>query len=1224
MSLSRITARSFALVLATFASTAAIDAQSFTGVEPANVAADGSTAVMLLGRGFPQDAAASIGGKAVERLRWVDASTLSGFAPALDAAEAPGPRDAAVDFGGRIGVITLRNAVTYFRPMTLGSIEPNEVSYIGGTPLTIRGSGFTERTIARLEDGTAIATRFVDAATLTAVAPPHAPTAAPLDLLIDDAVAGRAVLADALSYIGPLAITSIDPATVAADVPGPHRAAIIGVGFTPSTAVELIGPIPDTAVRAAAAVRWMSARRLEVDLPALAAGAYDVRVFVPSAAGAPIAAIARQALTVAASPLAIEEVSPREIPAAGGAGVEIRGARLDRGARIFFGAHEVLELKVVDGGARATGIAPPLPAGEPLGPRHVYAFDRHSAAVLQNGVIYVSGRDGDGDGDGVEGDAELCPLTPRGARPIAGGCSAMELLRAPERLVEPVLEDFELALAPLEIDPEVGDLAEPFREGLAGLDAALAGIHSGEIDRGVEAYGAALEDLSLALGALARGIDEAVARSRTPPPAEELIQNGDSDGNGRIEINDAIIILSWLFLGGDAPVAMRCAAGAPRLANGDTNGNGIIDIADAIYLLAWSFLGGPEPAPACGDAPSGDPAGADADASDSLLISLALKQASLLEAFEEARKAGEALGAAARSRLPARAIRGRVVEISDAQGTMRLDGGAIIALSRGRSYPTVSEGSSINARVVELGDGTGIAESFSDDTVDVDPYPGDLELTPCIDLRILPLQKFNVAYPSQLVRHVARGYEHDDGRLYLEAGMRLGAEYLFCTTLPYLDSNHYYSFSLKIDIEYRPLARTLTHQHVMVKKTLAEDLQDGDDPVELPANISPSHPATLTVIRRQRVCKVPILDFVDAQCTEWDESSTRTYSLIVHPRGHYAAATYNRSFFDFEDSPQDLSYRKVRVIATQAQDVEADVNGAAAFKAEGYKPVSTPQGEVSSRPQVQLVEMLQDFALHGRDLDFYVPKSARYVFSPSYDKNSGVVQPAGLRWPRIEGKHHGYPFRYSCTLPRVIHDGLAACNGNPSYYRLPFRKGLDGIKCGQGNFGGFTHQGGQAYAFDFGLPSGTEILAIRGGVIRLACNYNQGSCWDPVAKQCTCTSEPIEGSLCKLNTNSGNYIALQHEDGTYAWYAHIEKDSFNVNQWDYVRRGHPLALSDNVGCSTGAHLHFQVNGCDPVDCGHSSIASSYQVLSSLNGSVINCEVPVKDDDLYSNNEPWWE
>jgi hypothetical protein len=74
---------------------------------------------------------------------------------------------------------------------------------------------------------------------------------------------------------------------------------------------------------------------------------------------------------------------------------------------------------------------------------------------------------------------------------------------------------------------------------------------------------------------------------------------GDCDGNGDINISDAVCSLSWLFQGGAEP---ECAAAA------NADGAEAVNVADAIYLLSHLFRGGsapPAPFPECG------PGGAD-------------------------------------------------------------------------------------------------------------------------------------------------------------------------------------------------------------------------------------------------------------------------------------------------------------------------------------------------------------------------------------------------------------------------------------------------------------------------------------------------------------------------------------------------------------------------------------------------------------------------------------
>ncbi len=71
---------------------------------------------------------------------------------------------------------------------------------------------------------------------------------------------------------------------------------------------------------------------------------------------------------------------------------------------------------------------------------------------------------------------------------------------------------------------------------------------------------------------------------------------GDSNGDGEIEISDAIFTLRYLFASGDTP---GCVAAT------DTNGDDQSDIGDAITLLNYLFVSGSAPAapfPECGEA----------------------------------------------------------------------------------------------------------------------------------------------------------------------------------------------------------------------------------------------------------------------------------------------------------------------------------------------------------------------------------------------------------------------------------------------------------------------------------------------------------------------------------------------------------------------------------------------------------------------------------------------
>jgi hypothetical protein len=65
-----------------------------------------------------------------------------------------------------------------------------------------------------------------------------------------------------------------------------------------------------------------------------------------------------------------------------------------------------------------------------------------------------------------------------------------------------------------------------------------------------------------------------------------LNRTGDANGDGLLDLGDAVFILNYLFKGGDPPLPLQ---------TGDTNCDGIVDLGDVVYLLNYLFKGGPEP-----------------------------------------------------------------------------------------------------------------------------------------------------------------------------------------------------------------------------------------------------------------------------------------------------------------------------------------------------------------------------------------------------------------------------------------------------------------------------------------------------------------------------------------------------------------------------------------------------------------------------------------------------
>lgn len=70
------------------------------------------------------------------------------------------------------------------------------------------------------------------------------------------------------------------------------------------------------------------------------------------------------------------------------------------------------------------------------------------------------------------------------------------------------------------------------------------------------------------------------------PNDERIMDRGDANSSGGVNMSDASYINNWLFSGGPEPPCMNQA---------DANNDGRVDISDSVFLLNWLFNGGPAP-----------------------------------------------------------------------------------------------------------------------------------------------------------------------------------------------------------------------------------------------------------------------------------------------------------------------------------------------------------------------------------------------------------------------------------------------------------------------------------------------------------------------------------------------------------------------------------------------------------------------------------------------------
>ena len=66
------------------------------------------------------------------------------------------------------------------------------------------------------------------------------------------------------------------------------------------------------------------------------------------------------------------------------------------------------------------------------------------------------------------------------------------------------------------------------------------------------------------------------------------------------------------------------------------------------------------------------------------------------------------------------------------------------------------------------------------------------------------------------------------------------------------------------------------------------------------------------------------------------------------------------------------------------------------------------------------------------------------------------------------------------------------------------------------------------------------------------------------------------GYACEHYTTFGNYVRIDHADGTKSYYGHLLLNSIRVKAGDKVVKGQPIATMGSSGYSTGKHLHFEL------------------------------------------------
>ncbi len=136
-----------------------------------------------------------------------------------------------------------------------------------------------------------------------------------------------------------------------------------------------------------------------------------------------------------------------------------------------------------------------------------------------------------------------------------------------------------------------------------------------------------------------------------------------------------------------------------------------------------------------------------------------------------------------------------------------------------------------------------------------------------------------------------------------------------------------------------------------------------------------------------------------------------------------------------------------------------------------------------------------------------------------------------------------------------------------------------------------------------GMSAGRDIVASREGTVIVT---NDGE-----FDECSTAD-------CPGGYGYGNYVKIQHPDGTTTTYAHLAKWSVAVSVGQSVDCGTYLGLMGSSGYSTGPHLHFEPRYSsgtkrDPFD-GSCHSASSWWISQGSYGNLPGKSCPVTDAD----------
>ena len=341
-----------------------VAAPTVTSLSVTSGAAAGGATVTITGTGFTGTTAVHFGGTAAAAFIVNSSTTISAVSPAVSA----GTVDVTVTTPGGTSATSSADQFTYIAAPVVSSVSPNAGPTLGGTSVTITGTGFTGATF--VDFGHAAATFTVDSpTTITAVS--RGGPAGTVDISVTTPGGESATSpADQFTYDAAPTVTSTTPANGATLV-------------SPSTTVSVTFSKAVNVTASAFTLQCPTGTPEAFTLSPAPPGGVTTFTLTPSAnlptgttctatavanqitdvaAGTPMTANDTFSFTIATKP-SVDDVNPSQGSVSGGTSVTISGSGFTGATAVGFGGVSATSY-VVDSGSEITAVSPANVAGE--------------------------------------------------------------------------------------------------------------------------------------------------------------------------------------------------------------------------------------------------------------------------------------------------------------------------------------------------------------------------------------------------------------------------------------------------------------------------------------------------------------------------------------------------------------------------------------------------------------------------------------------------------------------------------------------------------------------------------------------------------------------------------------------------------------------------------------------------------------------------------------------